>query len=118
MRIHEAISKALKQHGISLRSIAAMTGLADSQVSYFLSGQRGMDYKNLSLLIDALPDSVYQEFCRLMTGEPQAAEVEQAIAILASAPLTDEQIALLLSIASQCLRQAPAHNRERLPVVA
>jgi hypothetical protein len=118
MQIHEALAEALKRHKISARSIALSAGLAESQVSLFLNGQRGMDYKNISAFMGALPAVTYQEFCRLMSGNSQVATVDAAIAILATAPLTDEQIASLLSIASQCLRQTPAQNRERLPVVA
>jgi hypothetical protein len=118
MQIHEALAEALKRHKISARSIAVAAGLSESQVSLFLNGQRGMDYKNISAFMSALPAVTYQEFCRLMAGDSPVATVDAAIAILASSPLTDEQIASLLSIASQCLRQAPAQNRERLPIVA
>lgn len=105
MRIHEALSETLKRHKIAARAVALSAELSESQVSLFLNGQRGMDYKNISAFIDALPERVYQEFCRLLAGDPQVAQVEDAIAILASSPLTDEQLASLLTIASQRLRK-------------
>jgi transcriptional regulator with XRE-family HTH domain len=117
MRIHEALSQALKQHGASARSIAIAAGLASSQVSFFLSGQRGMSYEKLNDFLDALPPNIYQEFCRLMAGDPEVVSVEGAIAILASAPLTDDQLASLLNIASQRLRQPQSSKHaEPLPV--
>jgi hypothetical protein len=117
MRIHEALCEALKRHKIVARSIALSSGLAESQVSLFLNGQRGMDYKNISAFVDALPERVYQEFCQLLSGDHPVTSVEQAIAVLASSPLTDEQLASLLTIASQRLRASQATQRkEHLPV--
>jgi transcriptional regulator with XRE-family HTH domain len=118
MRIHEALSQALKQHGLSAHSIATAAGLADSQVSFFLSGQRGMSYEKMNAFLEALPPSVYQEVCRLMAGSPEVVCVENAIAVLASAPLTDDQLASLLTIASQRLRQPSqtVQRTEQFPV--
>lgn len=122
MQIHEALSEALKHHKVAARTIALTAGLSESQVSLFLNGNRGMVYKNLSEFIRALPHPVYQEFCRLMAGGVENVEVEDAIATLASSSLTEDQIATLLNVASQKLRNTQSKSRpqvhEQLPVSA
>lgn len=122
MQIHEALSEALKHHKVAARTIALTAGLSESQVSLFLNGNRGMVYKNLSEFIRALPQPVYQEFCRLMAGGVENVEVEDAIATLASSSLTEDQIATLLNVASQKLRNTQSSTRaqvqEQLPVSA
>lgn len=110
MQIHEALATVLKRNGISARSVALEAKLTPSQVSFFLNGKRGMAYENVNSFINALPPVVYQEFCSLLSGVSDDAdsEVDKAISVLASAPLSDEQIASVLVIASQRIRQPRA----------
>ena len=108
MQIHQALAEALKKNGLKSSAVAEMANIGQSQVSYFLSGRRGVNYQTLSALLDAIPESVYLDFCWLMAGQRpgNVSSVEDAMETLAASKLSDEQIATLLNIASSKLRES------------
>lgn len=57
----EALSSAIKDHGITIYSLAATSGIERSYLSKILSGKRSMSTENFSNIMSAVPFSIEED---------------------------------------------------------
>jgi DNA-binding Xre family transcriptional regulator len=123
MTLQKALDKTLKTRGIKAVDLAASVGCVQSHISQIRKGHEctlAMLEKILAALERLSPGAkayLCKEWLEVTITEGLPASADDAIAVLASAPLTDEQLASILSIVSQRLRQPQAAKQsENLPV--
>lgn len=110
MQIHEALAKVIKKHCLTGKALAAAAGIGESQLSFFIRGERGLQYESLCRVLDALPPTCHHDLLRLMEGSESNVSVRAAIAALQQHELTDAEVADLLAIASSHVRSAKNAN--------
>ncbi|NJK28779.1 MAG: hypothetical protein HC851_24805 [Acaryochloris sp. RU_4_1] len=120
MNLQQALDKTLKDRGIRAVDLAATVGCVQSHISQIRKGHEctlAMLERILAAL-DRLSPGAKAYLCEQWLGETvtpgQPISSEHAIAVLASSPLTDDQIASLLNIASQNLRQPQTAQKSQL----
>jgi transcriptional regulator with XRE-family HTH domain len=114
MDLRTAFLVVLERHSLKASALAKAAGITEAQISLFKSGQRDLEGKTLQKLLDAMTPAVRADFCSCLAEQPLSSDidpVEVSIQKLAASPLTDDQVAKLLSIASRHLR-----STSRLPV--
>jgi DNA-binding Xre family transcriptional regulator len=122
MNLQEALNKTLTDNKIRGVKLAEAAGCTPGHISKIRSGSEC----TLAMLerilagLEQIKPGAKAYFCGLWLGlevsdstvEPVSAE--EAIKMLASSALTDEQIATLLNVASQKLRQPQAAQKSQL----
>jgi DNA-binding Xre family transcriptional regulator len=68
MKIKESLIRALDEFNVQSKAVADASGLAQSQLSYFRSGKKGLELENIEKLIAVLDPKVQLYFCCLLAG--------------------------------------------------
>jgi hypothetical protein len=114
MDLRSAFLIVLNKYDLKGSALAKASGLNESQISVFRSGQRDIEGKTLIKLLNAMPPEARLEFCACLAGQSMEAltseamndPVEAAIVVLETENMTDDQVARALKALSNQLRQS------------
>lgn len=118
--VPEAFDQVMRQLGVSGKSLAETSGCSPGHVSQFRNGGE-VTIGMLTRLLEggeACAPGFKSRFISLWLGA-QIGDAEQAIAVLASAQLTDDQVSrALMALSAQFKSTRAANSRNNVPATA